>query len=363
MFGMRCQEKGLSWRLEGGDSSSLPVYGDEAKLNQVLMNLLSNAVKFTQEGEVVLRVTPQAEDRYCFEVLDTGMGIAPAEIQTLFQPFQQGQAGMQQGGTGLGLAIARRQVELLGGQLTVESKLGEGSRFFFTVPLPSAQGVVRDEAIEPFGRVQRLASGYAVRALVADDVAENRDILSRMLMDIGVEVVVAEDGQQALDLMELALPDIAFVDIRMPVLDGLEVLGRVRQRQEWNAVRVVGISASVLEHERHQYLATGFAEFIAKPFRFAEICACLARLLGVEYEYAAPAEPLADWGELVLPSDLLVRLRRAAELYSVTEMEDYLKEMERLGEGPQRLAVRLRHLRQQHDMETILELLREIRQV
>ena len=357
MFEMRCQEKGLQWRLEGVDFSSLPVYGDEAKFNQVLMNLLSNAVKFTQEGEVVLRIIPQDDDHYCFEVVDTGAGIAPTEIQTLFQPFQQGQAGVQAGGTGLGLAIARRQVELLGGQLQVESRLGEGSRFFFTVPLPSAQGAVRTEAIEPFGRVQRLAAGFQVRALVADDVAENRDILRSMLEDIGVEVALAEDGQQTLNLIELAMPDIVFLDIRMPMLDGLGTLRKIREHSAWNSVKVVAISASVLEHERQEYLAAGFDAFIPKPFRFAQICACLAQLLGVEYEYAEPAEATAgaDWGEVALPADLLVRLRRAAELYSVTEMEECLQEVERLGEGPQRLAVHLRGLRQQHDMAAILK--------
>ncbi|MBI2502564.1 MAG: aldo/keto reductase [Candidatus Latescibacteria bacterium] len=157
MFQVRCQEKGLQWRLEGLDSSPLSVHGDKAKLNQVLMNLLGNAVKFTQEGEVVLKVTAQPEDGYCFEMMDTGMGIPLAEIQTLFHPFQQGQAGVQTGGTGLGLAIARRQVELLGGQLEVESALGQGSRFFFELRLPPALGAGQKVAAPPWEKVERLA--------------------------------------------------------------------------------------------------------------------------------------------------------------------------------------------------------------
>ena len=363
MFEVRCREKGLRWRLEGFDSSSLAVHGDEAKLNQVLMNLLSNAVKFTQEGEVVLKVTAQPEEGYCFEVLDTGMGIVPEEVRTLFQPFQQGQAGVQAGGTGLGLAIARRQVELLGGQLQVASKVGEGSRFFFTVPLPPAQSAVRAEAIEPFGHVQRLAAGFRVRALVADDVVENRDILRSMLEDIGVEVALAEDGQQALERIRVRLPDIVFLDIRMPVVDGLEALRQIRQWEPWKNLKVVAISASVLEHEHQEYLAAGFDAFIPKPFRFAEICAALARLLGVEYEYAALAVGTgdADWSEVLLPADLLLRLRRAAELYSVTEMEEYLREVEPLGEVPRKLAAHLRGLRQRHHMAAILSILGNLR--
>ena len=360
MFQMRCREQGLQWRLEGIDSFSRPVHGDEAKLSQVLMNLLSNAVKFTLQGEVVLNVTAQAEDRYCFEVMDTGMGIAPAEIQTLFQPFQQGQAGVQRGGTGLGLAIARRQVELLGGQLAVQSKLGEGSRFFFTVPLPSAQVILRDEATESFDRVQRLAAGFQVRALVADDVAENRDILSRMLEDIGVQVEVAEDGRQALERLAVHLPAIAFLDIRMPGMDGVEVMRRIWEEWGREEMKVVAVSASALDHERQHYLEAGFDDFLDKPVRLEQLYACLARLLKVEYEYAEPARegtaPLELQG-VSLPPELFQHLKNAAELSSVTELEKYLDEVERLGGGASRLATHLRALSQDFRMEEVLAIL------
>jgi signal transduction histidine kinase/DNA-binding NarL/FixJ family response regulator len=360
MFELRCKEKGLRWHLEGVGSEAIRVYGDETKLNQILMNLLSNAVKFTLKGEVVLQVTPQPEEQYRFEVIDTGVGIAAQDQQTLFQPFQQGAAGVEQGGTGLGLTIAQRQIELMEGKLAVDSTVGQGARFFFSAKLPPAVGEVREEALEEWVRVERLAPGFAVKALVADDVAENRDLLSRMLRGLGVEVEVAEGGQQALRRMESSMPDIVFMDIRMPVMDGKEALRRLRQHEGWEQVKAVAISASTLEHQRQGFLAEGFDEFMSKPFRVEELCACLATHLGVEYQYAETGNEgeVPDWSAVALPADLRARLQEAVETYSVTDIEECLEEMAPLGEAPEKLADHLHGLRRQYDMEAILEILR-----
>ena len=365
MFELRCQEKGLGWRLEGLDDIPIPVHGDEAKLTQILINLLGNAVKFTTQGEIALQFTPLPDDRYRFEVIDTGPGIEPEDQAKLFQPFQQGLAGLRQGGTGLGLTIARRQLALMDSDLTVESTVGQGSRFGFTVTLPPARTQIRTESTEAFSQVRHLASGHAVKALVADDVAENREILQGMLADIGVEVESVEDGQQALDRLSTFHPDIVFLDIRMPVLDGMEAMRQLRQDERWKGVKVAAISASVLDHERQEFLSSGFDAFIDKPFRFERICSCLAELLGVEFEYEEEEREereSVDWSHLSLPSDLHDHLREAAELYSVTEMEDYLREVEELGEEHRQLATYLRDLKQEHDMEGILKALGEIQQ-
>ena len=366
MFELQCQEKGLEWRLEGVGTESLPVHGDEDKLRQVLINLLGNAVKFTPAGQVVLRLLPQPEDRYRFEVIDTGPGLAPDDQQTLFQAFQQGAAGSQQGGTGLGLTIVQRQLELMGAALEVDSEVRRGACFWFAVRLPPARGELLTEAQGSWSQVRRLADGYAVRALVADDVAENRDVLRGMLAEIGAEVEVAENGQQALERLEASGADIVFLDIRMPVMGGQETLEQLRQRETVAKTKVVAISASVLEHERQGYLAAGFDDFIDKPFRFEQICACLAEHLGVEYEYAEPADAgtlpveAVDWSQIELPADLHARLQGAAKVYSVTEIEDFLKEMEGLGEGQRRLAGHLRELRQKQDMDSILATLQTV---
>jgi ligand-binding sensor domain-containing protein/signal transduction histidine kinase/CheY-like chemotaxis protein len=364
MFELYCQEKGLGWRLESLRESIVPVHGDEARLRQVLINLLGNAVKFTSSGEVVLRVERRDGGIYRFEVQDTGPGMSAQEQAALFQPFQQGVAGAHQGGTGLGLAISQRQLGLMGSKLEVASEVGQGSRFFFEVELPPAKGEVRAEAEMDWSKVKRLASGYAVKALVADDVAENRDILQRMLQEIGVEVEAVEDGQQALQRIEELQPDIVFMDIRMPVLGGLEAMRRLQGMEVRGQVKVVAISASVLEHERQEYLRAGFDAFLDKPFRFEQVCACLAQLLEVEYEYGEEKEKqkeTVDWSGVEVPGGLHGRLVEAAETFSVTELEEYLKELEGLGEGQRRLAAHLRGLAQQHNMEGVLSALREVR--
>ena len=362
MFRLRCQQKGLAWQVEIPEAERLLVRGDEAKLTQVLINLLGNAVKFTDAGGVRLQVTSLPENQYRFEVIDTGPGISPDIRSALFEPFHQTQEGTQRGGTGLGLSIAQRLVEVLDGRLDLESAPGEGSRFFFSLPLPAAT----DEggaalSPEPYSRVTHLAEGCRVAALVADDVRENREVLSKLLTDIGVEVTLADDGRQAVDAIRTHSFDIALLDIRMPEMDGVEAAQRIWEELGPDAPRVVAISASTLDHERQQYLDAGFDGFIPKPFRAEQVYACLADLLQVEYTYADPVAPLEtaapDPGEVSLPGPLRRRLREAAELYQVTELRQGLEEAEALGPRVRSLVARLRELADAYDMEAVLRLL------
>ncbi len=365
MFEMRCREQGLSWTLQFDASGAVPVRGDEAKLTQVLINLLGNAVKFTAAGQVVLKVEEEGAQRYRFAVRDTGVGIAQEERQALFQPFQQGAAGVGAGGTGLGLPIARQQVDLMDGQLKIESTPGEGSLFYFSLHLPPASGKIAPQTAT--GKIEGLAAGFSVRALVVDDVADNREILHRMLSDIGVQVEMAENGQQAIDQMAASLPDIVFLDIRMPVLGGMEVVRQIRANTEWEHLKVVAISASVLEHERTEFFASGFDAFMPKPFRFEHLAETLARQVQVEYSYAAeiasdPSEGgLADWLDIELPAALYANLVEAAEIQNVTRIEQHLQELAELGEPQRHLAAHFRVLKQRFAIEEILDILGEIR--
>ncbi|MEW6752930.1 MAG: ATP-binding protein, partial [Candidatus Latescibacterota bacterium] len=362
MFALRCREKRLAWRLEGAGHEPLPVRGDEAKLRQILANLLGNAVKFTREGEVALRLERLPEHRYRFSVRDTGPGLSEADRAHLFEPFDQGTAGQRQGGTGLGLALARRQVALMGGSLEVESAPAQGACFHFTVTLPPARSPVA-RGLEPdWFRVRRLAPGCHLRALVADDVEQNRDILRGMLEGLGAQVQAVESGPEALAALDAFQPDIVFLDIRMPGMDGVETLSRIRQDSAWGGLKAVAVSASVLEHERRAFLAAGFNAFLDKPLRVERICAVLARLLRVQYESAEPQEEGApsDWGQVALPPELHTRLREAAELYSVTEIEEHLLVLERLGAEQRKLAACLRGLNARQDMEALLRVLQRV---
>ena len=388
MFRMRCEQKGLDWHVEwlNGQAARFTehilVHGDEGKLRQVLINLLGNAIKFTESGEVILRISPKSGDVaefsrirdslaasatpnssfFTFEVIDTGMGISPEDQAKIFDPFHQGEQNVQKGGTGLGLAIAKRYIELMGGELGLESELGSGSRFFFTIPLPP---VASDKVAEPsqWSDVTRLAAGYRVKALIADDTEVNRNVLSRILVDLGVEVIEAENGQQAVEMFHEHRPDIVFMDIRMPVMDGLEAGQRIMEEFGKNQFRLVAISASTLKHEQQTYFDAGFDDFISKPFRFERVCECLATLLDVEFERGEQQEPETESKEVSdvsLPEELSMRMKTAAELYKVTELKAYLNEVEELGSEGQQLAQRLRELIQNYDMAGVLKILSEI---
>ncbi|NKB71190.1 MAG: response regulator [Candidatus Latescibacteria bacterium] len=362
MFEERCRDRHLAWCLERPASQLLPVHGDRAKLTQILVNLLGNAIKFTEQGTVSLQVTNSGPQRYAFAVTDTGPGIDQADQADLFTPFEQGAAGQRQGGTGLGLAIARRQVELMGGQLAVETAPESGTRFVFTLSLPSAQAALSPQPETQLAPVERLAPGQSVHALIADDVGENRQVLEQILCGLGIQVTTANDGAQVLQQLAATTPDILFMDIRMPVLDGIETVRRIRAQETWRGLPVVAISASVLTHEQQQVTAAGFDDFIAKPFRIERLCSCLQQLLQVEFVYrdtsSAPAPE--SWEDLTLPADLLAALQRAVQLKNITTIEHHLKEMEQLGDAPGRLATHLRTLKQRFDMESILSTLKTV---
>ena len=361
MFQLHCEKKGLRWRVDSA-GIAVRVCGDEHKLRQVLINLLGNAVKFTDAGQVVLEVRMQGEERYYFAVRDTGRGIDPAWQEQVMESFAQGEDGANKGGTGLGLAIARRHVELMGGVLALESSLNKGSHFFFELSLPPAVGTLAAASGDEFLDVEHLASGEQVRALVVDDIAENRDVLVQMLAQIGVEVERAEGGAEALAAIGLRRPDIVFMDIRMPQLGGVETLERLEGAGERRGVKVVAISASVMAHERQKYLDAGFDAFVGKPFRREQIYACLADLLEVEYaRTTSVAEEVLETREWVLPTELHAALLEAAELQSVTEIEEYLQEVASLGEAGQHLAQRVRALLRSYDLEAVVELLRQVR--
>lgn len=363
MFRLRSSQKGLALHMEPVDGDAVWVQGDEGKLNQVLINLVGNAVKYTQSGEVVLRVRRQDNDVYLFEVLDTGPGIPKAAQSVVFEPFQQGIEGLREGGgTGLGLVIARRLVELMGGQLDLESEPEQGTRFFFSLNLPSAQMGETRQARQIVG----LTSGQTVRALVVDDVQENRDVLCQLLLDIGVMVEQAISGKEAIEKVAQMRPDIVFMDIRMPEMDGVDATKYIREMINGGDVKVVAVSASVFAHEQERYLNAGFDGFLEKPFRVDRLYDSLAALLGVTFVYADPVLEMQatpeDWASLTLPEDLLNRLTSAARLSSVTDLEGYLDEVAELGDAGQHLATHLRTLSQDLDMDAILTDLEGLKQ-
>jgi signal transduction histidine kinase/CheY-like chemotaxis protein len=365
LFQNTCEEKRIGLRAIGLDENAGNfVRGDEGKLRQILINLLGNAVKFTESGRVILRISADEKRHWKFEIEDTGPGIPPELQERIFEPFQQGSQARQSGGSGLGLAITQRQVKIMGGILRLRSNLGEGSTFYFALDLPPATArrvTSRDE----FAVVERFVPGTEVRALVVDDIPENREVLSLSLALVGCDVSVAKDGEEALERIRTFRPQIVFLDMRLPGMSGLEAARRISG--EWGAeVKLVAMSASALEHERERYLKAGCDDFVSKPFRVERIYRCLANLLHVKFatketphNQSEPDESI-DLGQLILDEDLAQRLATAAELHSATVIKSCLREVEQLGAPGVRLAQHLRKFLASYDMKTIQRVVAQI---
>ena len=294
VFTPRAREKSLLF--ETAIAPDLPrwVRGDEQRLRQIVFNLLSNAVKFTSAGGVVFSVqaAPAADSGKSlvrFSVSDTGPGIAPEDLARIFEPFTQvGQAaGSAASGTGLGLAISRSLVDRMGGELHVESKPSWGSRFWFELPLPA---VAAAPALTSRSRRPTGYAGPRRRVLVVDDNTANRAVMVDMLAPLGFELAEAADGASAVRLAEEFRPDLVLMDLRLPgEFDGLEATRRLRRSTRGHEVRIIAVSASAYDLDRSECFQAGCDDFLAKPFREEDLWARTERILGLTWEYAAPA--------------------------------------------------------------------------
>ena len=305
-FRPRTRNRGLTLTVE---TPALPrmVVGDPMRLRQVLINLVGNAVKFTAAGTVTIRVAPVADDTFRFSISDTGVGIAPAEMARLFEPFSQTTSGQQlQGGTGLGLALSSRFVRLMGGELTADSTPGQGSCFSFTLELPP------DDAVAPAPErtalpMVGLAPGQPVcRVLIVDDLPDNRTPLRALLETLNpqppvLEVQEAADGREAVAVWETWQPHVIFMDMRMPIMSGEEATRQIKTRMNArpDAVRtiVVALTARAFNDNRDHFLACGCDEFAGKPFRAEDLFSILERRAGLRFvragEQSSTIDPLS----------------------------------------------------------------------
>lgn len=308
MLHVKAADKGLWLRIE--DLGGLPpmAMGDGPKLRQILLNLVSNAIKFTAQGGVTLRARAQVRDEAFVElnaeVVDTGIGIPPEEQARLFQAFEQTQAGRDSGaGTGLGLMISREYARLMGGDITVTSEPGRGSCFRVAVLLGRTS---EETPAEPrFGLVRLDAKRLeqCARVLVVDDIRENRELLEQMLQRHGFSLRSAEDGQEAISLASAWKPNAILMDLRMPQLDGLSAIRRIRAGLGGMRVRIIALTASATEENRQEMLAAGADDFMGKPFREEELLWRLGRALGILIENpVAPARGLSAAVSLQAPT-------------------------------------------------------------
>jgi PAS domain S-box-containing protein len=305
MWQPKATAKGLQLTLERQADVPQYVSTDECKLRQVLINLLSNAIKFTDRGQVSLRIwiesgTPAAAESHtsqqlCFEVADTGVGIAPDELEILFDAFVQTESGRQsQQGTGLGLAISREFVRLMGGDLTLTTQVGQGTVFRFDLPLTMLSSTTEQKVLSSSPQpVRQRVIGLApdqppYRLLVVEDHRENRKLLVKLLEPMGFEVWQATNGQEAIKLWKSFVPHLIWMDLRMPVMDGYEATKQIKSQLQKQTTIIIALTASAFEEERSMALAAGCDDFIRKPFHEEEIFEKMSYYLGVRYNY----EPL-----------------------------------------------------------------------
>lgn len=281
----QCVAKGLSLKVVADAAMPEVLTGDAGRLRQVMLNFLSNAVKFTGKGGVTLRVggapDPDGRWRLRVAVTDTGIGIPAEKIEVLFERFSQADASTTRvyGGTGLGLAISRRLIEIMGGEIGVDSKPGEGATFWFETPLiqgGSAAGLTGgDDEMAGSGG---LAGG---RILMADDAPGNRELVSAILRGLGLEIDTVCDGAEAVQAMQSGSYDLVLMDVHMPVMDGLAATREIRRMQAGTGQRtpILALTANVQADQVARCLDSGMNGHLAKPIQIPELAGALAHWL------------------------------------------------------------------------------------
>ncbi len=367
MMRLRAEQKGL--QLELDQSSDFPRYikADEARLRQILVNLISNAVKFTDEGKVTIRLTIKNNARHhlVIEIEDTGPGISKEDQQRLFKPFVQLSEGKTHIGSGLGLSIVHQFVQLMKGNISVESTPGEGSLFRVELPLDEAKQMDIDRlSDEQHGEVTGLVPGQPVyRILVTEDQHDNQLLLAKLMTDIGMEVKTADNGKVCVEIFKKWKPDLIWMDHRMPVMDGIEATKRIRKMRGGKKVKIVAVTASAFKEQQNELLDAGMDGFIRKPYQFSEIYNSMAQQLGIEFTYSeeTPIEPslnvLTPERLRVLPADILNELRHAAESLNRERINTTINQITELDRN---LGRTLSHMADEFDYPSILDALNAV---
>jgi CheY-like chemotaxis protein/anti-sigma regulatory factor (Ser/Thr protein kinase) len=258
--------------------------GDVNRIRQVLENLLSNAVKFTESGSVTLRVarfnTRGSDANIQFQIIDTGIGIAPEKQNRLFDPFSQADVSTtrEYGGTGLGLSISKRLANLMGGDITVASVPGEGSCFSFTLQLtavtPRLTVRTHSKSISELGELDQ----GDLMFLVAEDNPVNQKVAIHMLRQLGIEADIVSNGREAIEALAKCQYDIVFMDVQMPEIDGLEASSLIRT-SSGHQPYIIAMTANAMIEDREACIAAGMDDFVAKPVRIEDLHAALSLAL------------------------------------------------------------------------------------
>jgi len=373
MMHMAAQQKQL--QLLFTEEGNLPVIieADGKRLRQVLLNLLGNAVKFTDHGSVSFCVTVVTQEepvpdrcRLRFEVQDTGVGIQPDELKTIFQPFEQvGDVQYRAEGTGLGLAISQRLVELMGGKIEATSVVGEGSLFAFEADFAVSMETAVIQQSPPSQHIIGY-DGAQRRILVVDDRLENRQVLLNLLEPLGFEIALAENGKEALHQVVNFQPDLIFMDLVMPVMMGFEAVKTIREMPSYKQLPIIAISASVLEIDRESSQRVGCDNFLMKPIEVDKLFEVLQSYLELTWQYGAlarsidtnePSQVTVDSKNEVIvapPQDELEAIIQLARFGNMDKLQEHAHYLEKLSPEYRSFAQKLIQLAANYEDEQIL---------
>jgi len=316
MFRIRTNSKGLIFSIETRSEIGTWKMGDGQHLAEVLVNLLGNAVKYTEHGSIILLVSALSELRLRFEIIDTGPGIPETDKENIFTPFFQTSVGINKGeGSGLGLAISNEYIGLMGGQLQLCNNPDGGSNFFFELDLPATHEP--DYTDSPHREVIALSTGQqSPRILVAEDDPDSLRLLLELLRGIGFDVREARNGEEAVNIFKDWQPELIWMDIRMPVMDGYEATRHIRSLKGGKKVVILALTASAFIDDEAKILEAGCDDILTKPMVADKVLDMMQQKLDLKYDLKPidssqiSNEPNSDELRLdILPVELVLQLR------------------------------------------------------
>ncbi len=365
MFRPRLSGKPVAFEIRVDPNCAPYVLADEGKIRQVLINLVANAVKFTDRGVIRLNVsTEMREDKklwFSASVEDSGVGIAAEEQGKLFRPFAQAEHGSRlRSGTGLGLAISREFARLLGGDITMTSQLGRGTTFYFDVPIEAGSP---DDAVgrSSARQVRALCAGQdPPRVLIVDDEPDNRGWLNQLLTALGFSIREAEDGAAAIRVFEEWNPQLILMDVRMPVMNGLEAARRIRNLPGGSQTPIIALTASAMEEDRRAGMESNVNDYLSKPCPQSVLLETIQRYLGVQYAYADDPEtpaPISAPSLATVPAEFAGDLRQAVLEGEKNRIDEILRQLRSRDAS---LAGALQELADQYEYESLTQMLEEV---
>ncbi len=376
MCRIRAVEKGISFTYQADSQLPEGVCADEKRLRQILINLLSNAIKFTENGGVtfkveLLRTKKKSESlihKIRFQVEDTGVGITPEQIEKIFLPFEQvGEKKKRVEGTGLGLAISSKLAELMSSKIQVESTLGYGSKFWLDIDLLLARDWVNTAVVVQNKKIIGI-KGKKPKVLIVDDQKENRSLVIQLLELINFACFEASNGQECLDKFLEIQPDLIFTDIKMPVMDGLEMIRSIRNSFQLENLPIIASSASVFELDRYTSLQAGANDFLPKPIQIDDLLKLLKKYLQLEWIYeettsqeqiSLPPPSVVSKTELIPPPAAeLKKLLDLAMRGNIQGIEMLLDELEKSDEKFIPFNIKVRQLADNFQIKNIREFIK-----